>query len=128
MIVVDASSVVLGLLNNGEARRRLVEDALAAPHLVDPEVAHALGAVPRCCGAACPRRWPPQCSDAGPSRGPPLLPDRAAPPDLGATPQPERLRRQLRGPGRGAGLSPLDPRHPAGGRPGEHLFDHAVRA
>jgi len=42
MIVVDASAVVLGLLNDGAARRRLVADPIAAPHLVDAEVAHVL--------------------------------------------------------------------------------------
>lgn len=42
MIVVDASCAVLGLLNDGPARRRLADGALAVPHLVDAEVAHAL--------------------------------------------------------------------------------------
>lgn len=44
MIVVDASAVVLGLLNDGEARAKLREDAVVCPHLVDSEVAHALRA------------------------------------------------------------------------------------
>jgi predicted nucleic acid-binding protein len=42
VIVVDASAVVLGLLNDGDARRLMAEEALAAPHLIDSEVAHAL--------------------------------------------------------------------------------------
>ncbi len=42
MIVVDASVTVLGLLSAGASRRVLAEKALAVPHLIDPEVAHAL--------------------------------------------------------------------------------------
>ncbi|MGB3412866.1 MAG: type II toxin-antitoxin system VapC family toxin [Microthrixaceae bacterium] len=42
MIVVDASAAVLGLLNDGEARTILGEDAIICPHLVDSEVANAL--------------------------------------------------------------------------------------
>lgn len=42
MIVVDASAAVLGLLNDGEARRHLAQETPAAPHLVDSEVVHAL--------------------------------------------------------------------------------------
>lgn len=42
MIVVDASAAVLGLLNNGDARRSLAEEAVVCPHLADSEVAHAL--------------------------------------------------------------------------------------
>lgn len=42
MIVVDASAAVLGLLNDGDARARLSDDALACPHLVDSEIVHAL--------------------------------------------------------------------------------------
>ena len=42
MIVVDASAAVAALLNDGDARRMLGEDALAAPHLVDAEVLHTL--------------------------------------------------------------------------------------
>jgi predicted nucleic acid-binding protein len=44
VIVVDASAAVLGLLNDGDARARLRTEALASPHLVDSEVAHALRA------------------------------------------------------------------------------------
>lgn len=42
MIVLDASAAVLGLLNDGEARAKLASEAVACPHLVDSEVAHAL--------------------------------------------------------------------------------------
>ena len=42
MIVVDASAAVLGLLNDGDARRSLVSDAVVVPHLADSEVANAL--------------------------------------------------------------------------------------
>ncbi|MEO6121962.1 MAG: type II toxin-antitoxin system VapC family toxin [Acidimicrobiales bacterium] len=42
MIVVDASAAVLGLLNDGDARRTLASAAVAVPHLVDSEVANAL--------------------------------------------------------------------------------------
>lgn len=42
MIVIDASAAVLGLLNDGEARAMLVEEAVVCPHLADPEVLHAL--------------------------------------------------------------------------------------
>ncbi len=42
MIVVDASVTVLGLLSAGASRRVLAEKALAVPHLIDSEVAHAL--------------------------------------------------------------------------------------
>jgi predicted nucleic acid-binding protein len=42
VIVVDASAVVLGLLNDAGARRLMAEEPLAAPHLIDSEVAHAL--------------------------------------------------------------------------------------
>ena len=44
MIVVDASAAVFGLLHDGEARRHLAEERLAAPHLVDSELASALRA------------------------------------------------------------------------------------
>lgn len=44
MIVVDASAAVLGLLNDGDARRHLAAEQVAAPHLVDSELAHALRA------------------------------------------------------------------------------------
>ena len=43
MIVVDASAAVLGLLDDGDARRRLANESLAAPHLVDSEVLHTVG-------------------------------------------------------------------------------------
>lgn len=42
MIVVDASAIVLGLLNDRDARQRLATGALAVSHLADAEVAHAL--------------------------------------------------------------------------------------
>lgn len=42
MIVIDASAAVLALLNDGDARRALANDAVSAPHLADSEVAHAL--------------------------------------------------------------------------------------
>lgn len=42
MIVIDASAAVLGLLNDGEARRMLQAEAVVCPHLADPEVVHAL--------------------------------------------------------------------------------------
>jgi predicted nucleic acid-binding protein len=41
-MVIDASAVVLGLLNHADARRVMTDEALAVPHLVDSEVAHAL--------------------------------------------------------------------------------------
>ena len=44
MIVIDASAAVLGLLNDGEARRTLRDSSMACPHLADSEVAHALRA------------------------------------------------------------------------------------
>lgn len=42
MIVADASAVLLGLLDDGEARRALRDEAIVCPHLVDSELAHAL--------------------------------------------------------------------------------------
>lgn len=42
MIVVDASVVVSGLLQAGEARDAMGREALSAPHLVDAEVIHVL--------------------------------------------------------------------------------------
>ena len=63
MIVVDASAVVLGLLNDGDARKRLAGEVIAAPHLVDPEVAHALrgqvlrGAITAADGRRALGRW-----------------------------------------------------------------------
>lgn len=44
MIVMDASAAVLGLLNDGDARRTLVSTTVAVPHLADSEVANALRA------------------------------------------------------------------------------------
>ena len=42
MIVVDASAAVLGLLNDGDARRYLADEPFACPHLADSEIVHAL--------------------------------------------------------------------------------------
>ena len=42
MIVLDASAAVLGLLNDGDARRLMAGDTMAVPHLADSEVAHTL--------------------------------------------------------------------------------------
>ncbi|MCB1003221.1 MAG: type II toxin-antitoxin system VapC family toxin [Acidimicrobiales bacterium] len=42
MIVLDASAAVLGLLNDGEARAALRDEAIVCPHLTDVEVLHAL--------------------------------------------------------------------------------------
>lgn len=42
MIVVDASAAVLGLLNDGEVREMLREEAVACPHLADSEIVHSL--------------------------------------------------------------------------------------
>ena len=42
MIVVDASAAVRALLHDGEARRYLSTERLAAPHLVDAEVLQAM--------------------------------------------------------------------------------------
>ncbi len=43
MIVSGASAALAALLNDGDARRRLVAEAsLATPHVADAEVAHAL--------------------------------------------------------------------------------------
>lgn len=42
MIVVDASAAVRALLHEGEARRYLSAESLAAPHLVDAEVLQTL--------------------------------------------------------------------------------------
>ena len=44
MIVLDASAAVLGLLNDGDARRALIDEDVAIPHLADSEIAHALRA------------------------------------------------------------------------------------
>ena len=40
--MLDASAAVLGLLNDGDARRLMAGDTMAAPHLADSEVAHTL--------------------------------------------------------------------------------------
>jgi predicted nucleic acid-binding protein len=42
VIVVDASAVIAGLLNDGPARRRLAAEQLHIPHLIDSEVASGL--------------------------------------------------------------------------------------
>lgn len=42
MIVADASSITLGLLNDGDAREHLAVEDVAAPHLADSEIANAL--------------------------------------------------------------------------------------
>lgn len=42
MIVIDASAVVSGLLNDGPARLLLARERLHVPHLVDTEVTSAL--------------------------------------------------------------------------------------
>lgn len=44
MIVLDASAVVLGLLNAGDARRALAGEVVAVPHLADSEVSQAMRA------------------------------------------------------------------------------------
>ena len=44
MIALDASAALLALLNDGDARRSVAEDAVAVPHLADPEIAHAIRA------------------------------------------------------------------------------------
>ena len=42
MIVVDASVALHALLSAGDARRELSLERIAAPHLVDSEIGHAL--------------------------------------------------------------------------------------
>ncbi len=42
MIVLDASAAVSALLNAGEARTALADEAVHVPHLIDSEVAQAL--------------------------------------------------------------------------------------
>lgn len=42
MIVIDASAVVSGLLNDGPARLLMGQERLHVPHLIDTEVASAL--------------------------------------------------------------------------------------
>ncbi len=44
MIVIDASAAVLGLMNDGDVRAMLEEEAVVCPHLADSEVVHALRA------------------------------------------------------------------------------------
>ena len=62
-MVIDASAVVLGLLNDADARRVMIGEALAVPHLVDSEVAHALrgqvarGAVSETTASEALGRW-----------------------------------------------------------------------
>ena len=63
MIVIDASAVVLGLLNDSDARRLMMDEVLAVPHLVDSEIAHALrgqvarGAITEQVGSQALGRW-----------------------------------------------------------------------
>lgn len=63
MIVIDASAAVVGLLSDSAARRLLMTESLAVPHLVDSEVAHALrgqvarGAVSAHDGTRALQRW-----------------------------------------------------------------------
>jgi predicted nucleic acid-binding protein len=42
LIVVDAPAAVLGMLNDGAARRLLATEPLTAPHLADSEITQAL--------------------------------------------------------------------------------------
>lgn len=42
MTVVDASAAVEALIHDGAARQRLLIERVAAPHLIDAEVMHAL--------------------------------------------------------------------------------------
>ena len=42
MIVLDASAAVSALLNAGQARTSLADEAVHVPHLIDAEIAHAL--------------------------------------------------------------------------------------
>ncbi|MXZ98103.1 MAG: type II toxin-antitoxin system VapC family toxin [Acidimicrobiaceae bacterium] len=63
MIVVDASAAVEALIHGGEARQRLTTERVAAPHLVDAEVMHALrrltarGALDDLSAHRAVRRW-----------------------------------------------------------------------
>lgn len=63
MIVIDASAAVLGLLNNGDARRSLAEQSSAVPHLADSEIAHTLrsqvtrGSIPAEAGQTALTTW-----------------------------------------------------------------------
>lgn len=45
--MVDASAAVLGLVNDGDARAYLADEAFACPHLADSEIVHALRAAVR---------------------------------------------------------------------------------
>ena len=62
-MVVDASAAVGALLRDGEARRYLSADSLAAPHLIDAEVLQALrrlaagGSVESADAEAAVRQW-----------------------------------------------------------------------
>ena len=62
-MVIDASAVVLGLLNDADARRVMIHEALAVPHLVDSEVARALrgqvlrGAISEATASRAVGRW-----------------------------------------------------------------------
>jgi predicted nucleic acid-binding protein len=42
VIVLDASAAVSALLNAGDARTALADEAVHVPHLIDSEVAQAL--------------------------------------------------------------------------------------
>jgi len=44
VIVVDASAAVLALMNDGDARKSLANEAVAVPHLADSEVVNAVRA------------------------------------------------------------------------------------
>ena len=63
MIVVDASAAVGALLHDGEARRYLSTERLAAPHLVDAEVLQTMrrlvarGAVDAQAADGAVRQW-----------------------------------------------------------------------
>lgn len=60
---MDASAVVLGLLNDSDARRMMADEVLAVPHLADPEIAQALrgqvarGAITERVGSQALGRW-----------------------------------------------------------------------
>jgi predicted nucleic acid-binding protein len=45
VIVLDASAAVLGLINDGDARRSLAGQPVAVPHLADSEVVNAVRAL-----------------------------------------------------------------------------------
>jgi len=42
VIVVDASAVLLALLEDGDVRAMLSQETLVSPHLIDVEIVHAL--------------------------------------------------------------------------------------